>query len=127
MVTVGKLMRRDPVIIDIGTSVIEAAQLMKACNVSSLLVACRGRNIGMVTETDIIRNFVGANRVSYFLAVHDILSNPALGIDEQRPLTEAADLMLRHRTLYLGVTKAGTLIGIISACDFLRSMIFGYV
>lgn len=127
MVTVNTLMRKDPVIIDIGTSVIEAAQLMKVCNVESVLVAHRAHVIGIVTETDIVRNFVGADKVSYFLSVEHIMSRPALRIDEQRSLTEAADLMLKHRTLYLGVTKAGAFIGVISACDFLRPMTFGHL
>ncbi|MBX3328365.1 MAG: CBS domain-containing protein [Nitrospira sp.] len=113
-------MRKDPVIIDVGTPVIEAAQLMRVCNVTSLLVACRGRVIGMVTETDIVRNFVGANKVSYFFAVQDIIRSPVLGIDAQRPLSEAAHLMLKHGTFHLGVTRAGTFIGIISARDFLK-------
>ncbi len=122
MVTVNALLKKDPIIVDLSISVIEAAQLMKACNVESVLVACRGRIIGIVTETDIVRNFVGADEVSYFLSVKDIMSRQALGIDVQRPLSEAADLMLRHRTFYLGVTKGGSLIGVISACDFLRPM-----
>lgn len=122
MVTVNALLKEDPVVIDLNISVIEAAQLMKACNVESVLVACRGHIIGIVTETDIVRNFVGADNVSYFLSVKDIMSCRSIGIDAQRPLSEAADLMLRHRTFYLGVTKAGSLIGVISACDFLRPM-----
>jgi CBS domain-containing protein len=126
MVTVNTLMKKDPVIVDLSTSVIEAAQLMRACNVESILVACRGHILGIVTETDIVRNFIGANKVSYFLSVRDIMSRPALGIDEQRPLAEAADLMHKHRTLHLGVTKAGSLIGVISACDFLRPMTFSH-
>lgn len=123
MITVDRLMKKDPVIVDIDTPVIEAAQLMKACNVASLLVACQGRIIGMLTETDIVRNFVSANKVSYFLSVHDIISSPTLGIDAQRPLVEAAHLMLKHRTFHLGVTKAGTFIGIISAHDFLKPVL----
>lgn len=43
-----------------------------------------------------------------------------LGIEERRSLTEAADLMDKHRTLHLGVTKGGTLIGLVSVRDFLR-------
>ena len=37
MVTVSQLMKRDLVSVDSGTSVVEAAKLMKACNVGSVL------------------------------------------------------------------------------------------
>ena len=39
MITVGQLMKKDLVTVDAGTSVVEAAKLMKACNVESVLVA----------------------------------------------------------------------------------------
>ena len=105
MVTVGNLMQKEPVTVDAGTSVIEAAKLMKACNVVSVLVARQAQIIGMVTESDVVKKFVGAEKVSYFVPVEDIMSSPVPGIEERRPLTEAADLMDKHRTLHLGATK----------------------
>jgi hypothetical protein len=91
MVTVSQLMKRDLVTVDSGTSVVEAAKLMKACNVGSVLVAHDHQIIGIVTESDVVRKFVGADKGPYFVAVEDIMSSPIVGIEERRPLTEAAD------------------------------------
>lgn len=110
MVTVGQLMKQDLVTVDTGTSVVEAAKLMKACNVGSVLVSQKDRIVGIVTESDIVRKFVGADRVAYFIPVESIMSSPVLGIEERRPITEAADLMNKHRTRHLGVTKAGAIV-----------------
>ena len=63
MVTVGQLMKQDLVTVDTGTSVIEAAKLMTACSVGSVLVAKKGHIVGIVTETDVVRKFVGADRL----------------------------------------------------------------
>jgi len=120
MVTVEALMKQDLVSVEIGTSIIEAAKLMKACNVGSVLVAKKGRIIGIVTETDVVRKFVGADRVAYFTPVEEVMSSPVLGIESRRPITEAADLMNKHRTRHLGVTKEGALIGVVSVRDFLK-------
>ncbi|MDN5940732.1 MAG: CBS domain-containing protein [Nitrospira sp.] len=120
MVTVSQLMKRDLVTVDSGTSVIEAAKLMKVCNVGSVLVSHDHRIIGIVTESDVVKKFVGADKASYFIPVEDIMSRPIIGIDERRPLTEAADLMDRHQTHHLGVTKGGTVIGTLSVRDLLR-------
>lgn len=120
MVTVGTLMQTEPVTVEVGTSVVEAAKLMRACNVESILVAYQAQIIGIVTESDVVKKFVGAERTAYFVAVEDIMSSPVPGIEERRPLTEAADLMDRHRTFHLGVTKGGALIGLVSVRDFLR-------
>lgn len=120
MVTVGNLMKRELVTVDAGTSVVEAAKLMKACNVGSVLVSEQGRIVGIVTESDVVKKFVGADKVPYFVPVEAIMSSPVLGIEERRPITEAADLMNKHRTRHLGVTKEGTLVGVVSVRDFLQ-------
>lgn len=120
MVTVGNLMQKEMVTVDVGTSVVETAKLMRACNVESVLVAYQAQIIGIVTESDIVKKFVGAERAAYFVPVEEIMSSPVPGIEERRPLTEAADLMDRHRTLHLGVTKGGALVGLVSVRDFLR-------
>ena len=119
MVTVGQLMKKNLVTVDTGTSVVEAAKLMKACNVGGVLVAQKGRIVGIVTESDIVTKFVGADRVAYFIPVEEIMSSPVVGIEERRPLTEAADLMYKHQTRHLGVTKNGSVVGILSVRDLL--------
>lgn len=120
MVTVGNLMRTEPVTVEAGTSVVEAARLMRVCNVESVLISRRAQVIGILTESDIVKKFVGADRALYFVPVEEIMSSPVPGIEERRPLTEAADLMDKHRTLHLGVTKGGALVGLVSVRDFLR-------
>jgi predicted transcriptional regulator len=49
MVTVGQLMKRELIAVEAGTSVVDAAKLMKACNVGSVLVKQDGATVGIVT------------------------------------------------------------------------------
>ncbi|HBH78559.1 MAG TPA: CBS domain-containing protein, partial [Nitrospira sp.] len=60
MVTVGNLMQAKPVTVEVGTSVVEAAKLMRASNVESVLVTRQAQIIGLVTESDVVKKFVGA-------------------------------------------------------------------
>jgi CBS domain-containing protein len=120
MVTVRNLMQKEMVTVDVGTSVVEAAKLMRACSVESVHVAYQAQIIGIVSESDIVKKFVGAEKAAYFVPVEDIMSSPVPGIEERRLLTEAGDLMDRHSTLHLGVTKEGALVGLVSVRDFLR-------
>ena len=120
MVTVGNLMQTEPVTVETGTSVVEAAKLMRICNVESVLITYQTQVIGIVTESDIVKKFVGSEKAPYFVPVEEIMSSPVPGIEERRPLTEAADLMDKHRTLHLGVTKGGAFVGLVSVRDFLR-------
>ncbi|TKB73728.1 MAG: CBS domain-containing protein [Nitrospira sp.] len=120
MITVSQLMKRDLVSVDSGTSVVEAAKLMRACNVGSVLVFHDHQIIGILTESDVVKKFVGADKAPYYVPVEDIMSSPIIGIEERRPLTEAANLMEKHQTHHLGVTKGGAVVGILSVRDLLH-------
>ncbi len=120
MVTVSQLMTRDLVTIEAGTSVVEVAKLMKDRNIGSVFVERDGEIVGIVTEPDIVRKVVGADRGPYFIPVEEIMSAPVIGIDERRPVTEAADLMEQHRTRHLAVRRGKTIVGVLSVRDLLH-------
>ena len=99
----------------------DALTQMQRQQVEYLVVAGEaGQIIGILTESDVVRKFVGAEKAPYFIPVEDIMSSPVLGIEERRPITEAAELMNKHHTRHLGVTKSGALIGVVSVRDFLQ-------
>ncbi|MDX2253035.1 MAG: CBS domain-containing protein, partial [Nitrospira sp.] len=95
-------------------------KLMKTCNAEGVLVFERGRIVGIVTESDIVKKVIGSDRSPYFIPVEEIMSTPVVGIEERRPLTEAADLMNKHHSIHLGVTKNGAMVGILSVRDLLH-------
>ncbi|SRR5712692_2403726 len=106
--------------IEAGTSAIEAAKLMKTHKIGSVFVKQKDRIIGIVTESDIIRKVVGAERVPYYIPVEDIMSSPVIGIDGHRSVTEAADVMQQHGTGHLAVFKGDSIVGILSVRDLLH-------
>src|SRR5262245_51149154 len=114
MIRVGQVMTHNLVTAETGTSVVEAAKLMRTHRVGSILVVERGQIIGIVTETDIVRKFAAADKVTCFTPVEAIMSSPVVGIEERCPLTEAADLMHRHRTRHLGVMRGSAIVGMVS-------------
>jgi CBS domain-containing protein len=120
MLTVDQLMTKSLVNIEVGRSAIEAARLMTNHKVGSVFVQKDNRIIGIVTEPDIIRKVVGAERVPYYVPVEDIMSSPVIGIDWRRPVTEAADMMERHGTRHLAVLNGGSVVGMLSVRDLLH-------
>ena len=120
MITVNRLMTCQMVNIEAGTSAIEAAKLMKTHKIGSVFVTEKGRIIGIVTEPDIIRKVVGAERVPYYIPVEEIMSSPVIGIDGHQSVTEAANLMEQHGTRHLAVLKDNSIVGIISVRDLLH-------
>jgi len=120
MITVSHVMTQGVIHVEAGTSAIEAAKLMAIHKIGSVFVKKNGRFVGIVTEPDIVRKVVGAERAPYYMPVEEIMSSPIVGIDERRPITEAADLMEQHGTRHLAVLQADEIVGILSVRDLLH-------
>lgn len=120
MVTVSQLMTRDVVTVETGTSVVDTAKLMADRKIGSVLVEQNGEIVGIVTESDIVRKVVGADMGPYFVPIEHIMSAPVVGIDQRRPITDAADLMERHGTRHLAVEYSGATVGVLSVRDLLH-------
>lgn len=120
MVTVDQIMTRKIIQLEAGTSAVEAAKLMKTHKIGSVFIKKEADIIGIVTEPDIVRKVVGTDRMPYFIPVEEIMSSPVIGIDERRPITEAADLMEQHGTRHLAVFQSGQVVGVLSVRDLLH-------
>jgi len=120
MITVGELMNRELVTVSGKMSADYAAKLMSNCKIGSVLVEQNHHIIGIVTESDIVRKVVGADQTASLLPMDSIMSAPVIGIDERRPITEAADLMHRNGIRHLLVRSATTVVGVLSVRDLLR-------
>jgi CBS domain-containing protein len=120
MVTASQLMKRTPILVSATATFLEAAQIMRNRGIGSVLVEQGGQIVGIVTETDIVREVVGMGQMPGFVRVSRIMSSPVIGIDERRPITEAADLMERHRTRHLAVFQDGRIVGVLSVRDLLH-------
>ncbi len=73
-----------------------------------------------MTESDIVRKVLGASLLPEKISVEEIMSAPIIGIEENRPIIEAADLMETNQTRHLAVTRSGNIIGVLSVRDLLR-------
>ena len=122
MVTIKEIMKQDLVTLPYGSSVVEAARTMRQRRIGSIFIRIDHRIVGIVTEADIVREVVGAERTPAFISVQDIMSFPIIAIEERSPLTDAADLMERHRTRHLAVTKSGEIVGVVSVRDLLHAV-----
>ena len=109
-------MTTDPTTVEPGTSLKEAAQLMKSDDVGALPVVENGRLTGMITDRDIAIRAVAEGKLES--AVGEIASKDVVSIDPQQSLEEAARLMAQHQIRRLPVCEEdGRLVGIIAQAD----------
>ena len=113
---VRQLIKRAPITVPPQTSIREAAQLMSAQRVSSVLVVEQGHLFGVVTDRD-LRNRAVAEGLDTARPVIDIATVAPLTMDISQPGFEALLLMARHNIHHVPVMDGATVAGMITATD----------
>ena len=118
---VGRYCRREVLTCSPADRVVDAAEVMRRRNVSSLVVSDAGKPVGIMTDRD-LRNKVAAPGVDpKGLSVREIMNTPLITIGEEEFLFEALHRISHHGIHRLVVTDShGNLIGIITDSDILR-------
>jgi CBS domain-containing protein len=122
---VDDLMTIDPVTVSAEATIEEAEELLRRNQVSGLPVTdAAGRLVGVISQTDLLYLVLSSvqalirHRASG-IRVGEIMSTPAVTIDGELPIVEAARVMSDRRLHRLvAVDGSGRPIGVLSATDF---------
>ena len=117
--TAGQLMTQTVVVIEHDTSVLEATQKMRDARIGSLLVKREGANIGILTETDVVRKAAAGGKALSAIQVHEVMSSPVLDIDSDLPARYAIDMMANAEIRHLAVREQDEIVGLLSVRDIL--------
>ena len=115
---IGRLVRRPPIWIGEGATVGEAARLMRAEGISSVLV--RGDPPGIVTDRD-FANRVLAARLGPETPLARVASHPLRTLAAETPMHEAWTSLLDSGAHHLPVTRRGAVVGVVTANDLLKA------
>jgi acetoin utilization protein AcuB len=125
------LMSAKPITVDPETPMLDARQRMLDERIRHLVVTDHGRVVGIVTDRDVRLNLpspatsLSVWEVNYLLArltVGEVMTRSVIVVDPDRPVSEAARIMIDHKIGALPVVDAGSLVGIITESDFVRAM-----
>jgi CBS domain-containing protein len=128
---VRELMTAKPITVDPETPMLEARQRMVEERIRHLVVVENALVGGIVTDRDIRLNLpspatsLSVWEINYLLAqltVGGVMSRTVIVVDPDRPIAEAARLMMDHKIGALPVVDEGRLVGIITESDFVRAM-----
>jgi CBS domain-containing protein len=124
---VGDLMTPDPVVVSDRMLLVEAAKLMDLHGVSGLpVVDAAGALVGVVSQTDLLhaRSTEGLWHAWPGLAVRHLMTRPAVSVDADTGLDEAAELMerLRIHRLVVVADDGRSPVGVLSVSDLVHSM-----
>lgn len=125
-------MSASPITVPPSLSVPEARELMQRRLIRHLPVVEGERLIGIVTDWDIRLSLPPSmgpltvweiNTRLARLTVGEVMTREVLTIAPDRPLEEAARVMLEHRIGALPVVEQGRLLGILTETDLLRAFV----
>jgi CBS domain-containing protein len=123
-----ELMKRKVISISADDTLRIVQEIMELGSVRHLPVVRRGELVGVVSQRDLLKaslsNVMGipAEEQSLFLegvSIGEVMSTPAVSIEPDADLYEAARLMAEHKIGCLPVTEGGKLAGIVTETDVL--------
>jgi CBS domain-containing protein len=116
-----ELMSHDVATITPKSSLDEAARIMGEKHIGSLIVVEYQTPVGIVTERDLLSKVLSLGLFLRDEKVEDVMSYPLAGVSFTAKIKEVAQLMT-NRKGRLAVFDAGTLVGIITASDLIKSL-----
>jgi CBS domain-containing protein len=114
------VMMTNPLSVDAGASIRQAAEVMRDNDIGDVLVVGDGNLRGIVTDRDIVVRALADGRQPDTTPVGDICSPKLTVVDAQAEVDEAADLMGRHAVRRLPVVEKNEVVGIVSLGDLAR-------
>lgn len=118
---VSSLTDRLPVIVDVSTSIQQAAQLMTSEKVSSILITENEQLKGMITDRD-IRSRCVAEGVNIKNSVEEIMTTNLETVTDTTLLSAAILSMTRKQIHHLPVLKNNKAIGMLTTSDVVRHL-----
>lgn len=118
MQTIDQVMTRDPVTVDEGSPVTEAARRMRDANIGDVLVSRPDGSIcGIVTDRDLALNVVAEGADPNRMTVRDVCSHVIESVKSGDPVGKAVSKMREGAIRRLPVIDDGKLVGIVTLGD----------
>ena len=115
------LMSQDVVTVDPEASLDDAARLMGERHIGSLIVVKYRTPVGIITERDLLSKVLALGLFLKDENVEEVMSYPLSGVSYGTRIKEIARLMISKKGR-LAVFDAGTLVGIVTASDLIKSL-----
>jgi len=82
----------------------------------------KGKVVGVVSEFDLLKAIRNGKALEQVKA-EDIMSKNPICVSENTPVEEVIDLMMKHNIIRVPVVRNDNLVGVISRCDILSSIV----
>jgi CBS domain-containing protein len=114
------VMTMDVITMDEKASVKEAADIMNQNAISCVLAARKGKAVGIITESDLLKRIIVEGKNAKKTKVGEVMSRPLEVVAPGTSLEEALQLMFQKKIKKLPVVEKNRLLGVVSLTDIAR-------
>ena len=119
--TVGSLARIPVPTVNGSEPVSKIASLMVNCNIGAVIVMRDTEPLGIVTERDLIRRVIYAEKDAREIVAQEIMTAPLITISHDRTIEEALEIMQHNHVRRLLVLKGESAVGLLTERRLLRA------
>lgn len=120
MLTLKDIMAPNVFRVDVDTTIRDAARIMAANELGSLLVTRGHEAAGIVTECDMVRRVLAGDMNPDTHKVEEVMSAPLIMVDGHMGVLQARDRMDQERVRHLLVADGGEIKGVVSLRDLMH-------
>lgn len=120
--TVKDIMKPSIISVTADTTVSKAAKIMNEKNIGSVIISKGGKDVGIMTERDVLKRIVAVDLDPKKTKVQKVMSSPIITIEASSSIDHANEVMLKNTVRRLLVTEQGKVTGIVSARDIANKL-----
>jgi len=121
---VEEIMTSPVVTVPASMTIEDALHLMREKKIHSVVVEPErpGAAYGIMTQRDVLRKVVAADRPLFHVTVSDLMSSPLITVSPDTTIKQCSIIMLDANIRRAVVMKGGRLVGIVSDTDIFQSV-----
>jgi CBS domain-containing protein len=111
------VMNSDVKTIEPEESVLDAAGKMVEFSIGCLVIVKQAKLVGIITDSDILEKVVAEDKKPSAVLVSQVMTRELVMIDDDKDISEAAELMEKTHIKKLPVISGKNLVGILTVAD----------
>ena len=120
-VVVKDIMKKTLIFVNRTTTVFQVAKMMEQGGISAIFIKEKEDFVGIITDRDFATK-IAVNKLSFDTPVEKIMSSPLITINQNEPITAAAEIMTSKKIRKLAVLDNDKIVGILRSIDLVKQL-----